>query len=67
MHGPSIASGHHNLAVDGSQIAPNKDYSFGIAAIQVAWFGTATAGTPATTSGRRVRAAAVEPSDGERG
>ncbi|MGI5836266.1 MAG: DNA double-strand break repair nuclease NurA [Chloroflexota bacterium] len=26
------------LAVDGSQIAPNKDYSFGIAAIQVAWF-----------------------------
>jgi len=26
------------LAVDGSQIPPSKDYSFGLAAIQVAWF-----------------------------
>ena len=26
------------LAVDGSQIAPSKDYSYGLAAIQVAWF-----------------------------
>lgn len=26
------------LAVDGSQIPPSKDYSFGVAAIQVAWF-----------------------------
>lgn len=26
------------LAVDGSQILPSKDYSYGLAAIQVAWF-----------------------------
>lgn len=26
------------LAVDGSQIPPSKDYSYGVAAIQVAWF-----------------------------
>ncbi len=26
------------LAVDGSQIPPSKDYSYGVAAIQIAWF-----------------------------
>ena len=31
-------SGVTTLAVDGSQIPPSKDYSYGVAAIQVAWF-----------------------------
>jgi hypothetical protein len=31
-------SGVTTLAVDGSQIPPSKDYSYGVAAIQIAWF-----------------------------
>lgn len=33
------------LAVDGSQIPPSKDYSYGVAAIQVAWFENRHQGT----------------------
>jgi hypothetical protein len=33
------------LAVDGSQIHPSKDYSYGVAAIQVAWFENRHRGT----------------------
>src|SRR5512133_1072957 len=31
-------TGITTLAVDGSQIPPSKDYSYGVAAIQIAWF-----------------------------
>ena len=60
--GPSTAiQGITTLAVDGSQIPPSKDYSYGVAAIQVAWFENPHRGeSRRLREGRPLRAAAPD-------